>query len=221
MDLLYTAHVPPGPGPFETILALHGWGASAHDLLGLAPILHRGRALVLCPQGSVSFDVGPGMQGHGWFPLARGRPLDLAALERAAAELDAFIVGALARYPVKQDGLLLLGFSQGGVMAYRMFLARPERFAGLAALSSWLPEELAKSLPVLVEPTSRPVLVMHGTRDSMIEIERARESRRRLLERRVPLTYREYDMAHEIGRDALLELSRWIDDKVFSPVQLL
>ena len=37
MDLLYTAHVPPGDGPFPTILALHGWGASGHDLLGLAP----------------------------------------------------------------------------------------------------------------------------------------------------------------------------------------
>ena len=221
MDLLYTAHVPPGPGPFKTILALHGWGAGAHDLLGLAPILHRGDALVLCPQGSTSFEIGPGTQGHGWFPLTRGRPPDLAAVERAAAELDAFIDSAQARYPVEKDGVLLLGFSQGGVMAYRMFLAQPERFAGLVALSSWLPEELAKSLPVLAEPTARPVLVMHGTADSMVEVERARESRRRLLERRVPLTYREYDMAHEIGREALLELRSWIDDKVFAPIQLL
>ena len=38
MELLYTAHVPSGEGPFPTILALHGWGASAHDLLGLAPL---------------------------------------------------------------------------------------------------------------------------------------------------------------------------------------
>src|SRR5262245_3588407 len=221
MELLYTAHVPPGPGPFKTMLARHGWGASGHDLLGLAPILHDGQALVLCPQGPVSFPIAPGMDGHGWFPLARGRPLDLAALEQAAGELDAFIEGALARYPVKRDSLLLLGFSQGGVLAYRAFLAQPERFAGLVALSSWLPEELAKSLPALAEPTSRPVLVMHGTQDTMIDVERARESRRRLLDRRVPLTYREYDMAHEIGRDALLDLRSWIDDKVFAPVLVL
>jgi phospholipase/carboxylesterase len=221
MDLLYTAHVPPGPGPFKTILALHGWGASAHDLLGLAPILHDGQALVLCPQGSTSFPIGPGMEGHGWFPLARGRPLDLAGLERSAEQLDAFIEGALARYPVKRDSLLLLGFSQGGVLAYRTFLAQPERFAGMVALSSWLPEELAKSLPALAEPTSKPVLVMHGTRDSMVEVERARESRRRLLERRVPLTYHEYDMAHEIAREALIDLCSWIDDKVFAPVLVL
>ena len=39
MSLLYTAHVPAGDGPFPAIVALHGWGASAHDLLGLAPAL--------------------------------------------------------------------------------------------------------------------------------------------------------------------------------------
>jgi phospholipase/carboxylesterase len=221
MDLLYTAHVPSGSGPFPTIIALHGWGASAHDLLGLAPILHDGQALMLCPQGSVRLPIGPGMEGHGWFPLTRGGPLQLDALESAVAELERFIERALARYPAQRDRVLLLGFSQGGVLAYRMFLANPERFAGMVALCSWLPEELAKRMPVRSEPTDRPVLVMHGTRDSMIDVERARESRRRLIERNVPLTYREYEMGHEIARDALLELRAWIDDKVFAPVRLL
>ena len=53
MELLHTAHVPAGDGPFPTLVALHGWGASAHDLLGLAPWLLGGEALVLCPQGEV------------------------------------------------------------------------------------------------------------------------------------------------------------------------
>jgi len=221
VELLYTAHVPAGAGPFPTIIALHGWGASAHDLLGLAPLLHGGKALMLCPQGSTTTPIGPGVDGYGWFPLSRGGPLLIDAFERGVAQLEAFIEGALARYPVRRDRVLLLGFSQGGVIAYRTFMAQPERFAGLAALSSWFPEELAKRLPVRAEPTDRPVLVLHGTRDSMIDIASARESRKRLLERHVPLTYREYDMGHEIGREALRDLRDWIDDKVFAPVRLL
>ncbi len=59
MDLLHTAHVPAGEGPFPTLVTLHGWGASAHDLLSLAPFLHRGDALVLCPQGSIEVPVAP------------------------------------------------------------------------------------------------------------------------------------------------------------------
>ena len=176
---------------------------------------------MLCPHGSTAFPIGPGVEAYGWFPLARGGPLALEALERAVGELDDFIEKALERYPIRRDRVLLLGFSQGGVMAYRTFLADPERFAGLVALSSWLPEELAKRLPALGEPTNRPVLVMHGTNDTMIDIDRARESRKRLLERQVPLTYREYDMGHEIARDALRDLIDWIENKVFAPVLVL
>ena len=79
MDLLYAAHVPAGPGPFPTVIAIHGWGANAHDLLGLAPMLHGGRALVLCPQGQVTMPIGGGQQGYGWFPLAPGAPTAAAS----------------------------------------------------------------------------------------------------------------------------------------------
>jgi len=70
MQLLHTAYVPAGEGPFPTILALHGWGASAQDLLGLAPYLHGGEALVVCPEGPVAFEIQQGLVGHGWFPSA-------------------------------------------------------------------------------------------------------------------------------------------------------
>jgi len=74
VDLLYTAHVPSGEGPHPTLLMLHGWGASAHDLIGLAPAVHGGNALILCPQGSLAFQAGPGMVGYGWFPLSQEQP---------------------------------------------------------------------------------------------------------------------------------------------------
>jgi len=51
-------------------------------------------------------------------------------------------------------------------------------------------------------------------------VERARESRTLLLERKLSLTYREYEMGHEIAPDALRELLDWLERKVFSPVQM-
>src|SRR5512139_2188980 len=94
MELLHTAHVPAGEGPFPTVVALHGWGASAHDLLGLAPFLHGGEALVLCPQGPVAFEVGPGMRGHGWFPIDPSRRFDVAGFAKGVAALKAFLDAA-------------------------------------------------------------------------------------------------------------------------------
>lgn len=216
MNLLYTAHVPPGEDPLPTILAIHGWGAGAHDLLGLAPVLYGGNALVLCPEGQVGVPVGGGMVGHGWFPLVLGAPADPAAFRRAADALVEFLDGAEARYPIDRQRLVALGFSQGGTMAYDLVLRHPDRFAGLAALSSWFPAELAADLPKRPEHEGLPVLILHGNRDPLLEVERARQSREAIRPLGVTLTYREFDMAHEIRPEALRVLQQWLDEKVFA-----
>jgi phospholipase/carboxylesterase len=221
MQLLHTAHVPPGDGPFPTIFALHGWGASAHDLLGLAPFLLRGEALVICPQGATEVPVGPGVPGYGWFPITEGGPLDPEAFSAAANGLSAFLDEACQRYPVDPRKTVLLGFSQGGVMAYDQALRQPGRYAGLVALSSWLPGSLAEGIPKLPEHENWPVFVAHGTEDPMIGIDRARESRDALLPFQVGLTYREYEMGHEIRPESLRDLLEWLESKVVSPIQLV
>lgn len=214
--LLHTAHVPAGEGPFPTVLALHGWGASAHDLLGLAPLLHRGRALVLCPQGETEIPIGPGQLGYGWFPLRTTSAENPEAFRAAAETLRRFLDASLARYPIDPARLVLLGFSQGGVMAYELGLRQPERFAGIAALSTWLPPELAESFSREPRHEGLPVLLIHGTEDPLVEVERARESRERLRPFGVALTYREFPMAHEIRPEALQILVRWLDERAFA-----
>jgi len=215
MDLLYAAHVPAGDGPFPTVLALHGWGANAHDLLGLAPRIHGGRALVLCPQGPVAVPFGGGEYGWGSFPLTPGAPPDIDAFRHAAGLLNRFVDAARERYPIDGERLVPVGFSQGGVMAYDLALRDPGRFAGVAALSSWMPVPLAEDLPKAPEHEGFPTLLVHGTRDARLEVERARESRELLRPFGVALTYREFDMGHEIRPDALRVILRWLDEKAF------
>lgn len=218
MNLLYAAHVPEGEGPHPTILLLHGWGASAHDLIGLAPILHGGEALVLCPQGPLAFQAGPGMVGYGWFPLSEGRPPDPAEIEASLGLVRDFLDAAHERYPIDRNRLVLAGFSQGGFMAYQLALRQPARYAGLMALSSWLPKELAQTIERTPEHAELPTLVIHGSSDPMIAIDRAYDSRDALLALGVPLVFREYEMGHEIKPDALREMLGWLEEKVFSPV---
>ncbi len=220
MQLLYTAHVPAGDGPFPTIIALHGWGASAHDLMGLAPVLDGGRSLVLCPQGPLKFQAGPGQLGYGWFPLSGGATAEPAEVEKGIATLQRFIDEALAAYPVARRKLAILGFSQGGVMAYALALRNPAAYAGLIALSSWLPGGMAAAVPANPDLESLQTLVIHGTRDSMISVDLARESRDALAKLGVPTSYREYEMGHEIKPEALREIIRWLDQKVLNPVRL-
>ncbi len=188
--------------------------------MGLAPILDGGKSLMLCPQGPIGIQAGAGAVGHGWFPLSSGGPPDPAEFQTGIDAITEFLDEALPKYPVDPRKTVLLGFSQGGVMAYDLALRNPGRYAGLVALSSWLPNGLAESIPASPDLESLPTLVIHGTEDPMIPVDMARQSRDGLAKLNVPTTYREFGMGHEINQDALRELLAWLDKKVMHPVLL-
>ena len=217
---MYTAHVPAGEGPFPTIVMLHGWGSNAHDLLGIAPLLHGGEALVLCPQGPMTMQIGEGQVGHGWFPISAGGPTDFAALSASVDQLGAFLDTLLGQYPVDARKLVLMGFSQGGVMAYALALRDPARYAGLVAMSSWLPEEVASAFAKQSTGARLPILITHGSADPMIPVGRAQESNETLRKLGYAPIYREYEMQHELRPEALRDVVGFLDDKVLSPIAL-
>ncbi len=218
MQLIHAIYEPQGEGPHPTILALHGWGANGLDLLGLAPYLCAGRFLVICPQGPVTTPIGGGAVGYGWYALRMGAPPDIPAMLSAKRKLDEFIGACFARYSIDPQKLVVLGFSQGGAIAYQMALSDPERFAALVVLSSWLSDEVVAAIKPPETCQNLPVLVQHGSEDDLVEVDRARKSVEILRGLRVPVTYREYDMRHEIGPKSLRDLSGWLQEKIFSSI---
>jgi len=211
MNLIHTIYRPIGDGPHPTILTLHGRGANAFDLLGLAPFLCGGKFMMICPQAPLETPIGPDAVGYAWYPMSMGGPPDVEAILASQKKLQTFLDECLKAYAVDPKKLVVLGFSQGGVMAHSLALANPERFAALAVLSSWLPKELLPRINVKDAVQSLPVLVQHGTQDPMIEVARARSSVETLRQLQVPLTYREYEMEHEIRPSSLADLSEWLE----------
>ncbi len=213
MELLHCVYEPEGEGPHPTILALHGRGANATDLLGLAPHLCGGAFRVICPQAPLEVALGPGMTGYAWFPMSSGGDIDTAAFLSARDRLRMFVDQCAERYPLGSRKLVLLGFSQGGGMAYSLGLSEPDRFAGMCVLSSWLREGTLSALGVADRVDALPTLVHHGKRDELIELARATHSIELLRKLQVPVDYTEYDMGHEITSRSLADLSGWLQAK--------
>jgi phospholipase/carboxylesterase len=215
MRLAHAVFEPRGGGPHPTVIALHGFGSNALDLLVLSPHLLGGRALVIAPQGpeDVALESGAGVPivGHGWFPLTLSSPPTPLSVAQAVLVARDFVDEAVTRYPVDRERLAVLGFSQGGVIAYALALSDPRRFRALIALSSWLSDELRQSLPD-VGRSGLKAWVQHGTRDEIIMVGRGRRSVATLEELGVNVTYREYDMGHEVSAQSVAELGRWLDD---------
>ena len=214
MNLIHTIYRPPGPGPHPTILTLHGRGANAFDLLGLAPYLCFGKFLIICPQAPLETPIGPEAVGYAWYNASKNGVPDTDGMLESHKALQLFLNDCFKQYPIDPTRLAVLGFSQGGVMAYSLALTDPERFAGLAALSTWLPKELTSRLNINAAVQSLPTLVQHGSQDPQIEVDRARESVARLRELKVPLTFKEYQMGHEIRPRGLYDLSAWLEENV-------
>jgi phospholipase/carboxylesterase len=214
VELIHTLYQPAGAGPFPSILTLHGRGANAFDLLGLAPYLCAGKFMLICPQAPLETPIGPEAVGYAWYPMSNRGMLDVEAMVSSQRKLQTFLDQCSNTYPIDPKKLAVLGFSQGGVMSYSLALPNPWRFAALAVLSSWLPKELLPRLNVTDAAQSLPTLVQHGTQDPMIEVARARSSVETLRELKVPLTFREYPMGHEIGARSLADLSAWLEEKV-------
>jgi len=156
------------------------------------------------------------MKGYGWFPLIPGAPPDPVAFAKGSVALREFVDAAIEAYPVDPERILLAGFSQGGAMGYDLSLRQPKRFRGLAALSTWLPAQLASAIPKNGETQGFPVLVQHGTEDALVGLEKAKESVEHLRTFGAEVTYHDYPMGHEIRPEGLRDLNAWIADRLKS-----
>ncbi len=217
MNLAHAAFEPSGSGPYPAIVAFHGWGSNALDLLAMAPYVAHGRLLALCPQGPLVVNRET-IGGFAWFPLTSQLELRLADVESSLKQAEQFLDEALTRYPIDPNRLAVLGFSQGGVIAYGLALRRPERYAALVALSSWLPEQMLAWAENKEALSKLSVLVQHGSEDNLVPVERAREAVARLRTLGVQLVYREHGGGHEMSSRALQELSDYLYRTLVSPI---
>ncbi len=213
MDLIHTLFEPAGEGPHPTIIALHGWGSSALDLLGLAPYVARGKFMMICPQGPLDVDIGA-VSGYGWFPIRTGTQLREDQVDEAVNRAEKAIEATLARYPVDKQKLVIAGFSQGGVMAFRLAFRNPRRYAALLGLSTYFPPELKDNVSDSEALRQLPTLIQHGRADDAIPLSRAKEALEHLRELEVPVTLKEYDCGHEITASSIEDLSEFLSRKV-------
>lgn len=157
-----------GGKPKQIVLLLHGVGSNGADLIQLAPQYAQvlPDALFVSPNAPFPFDMAP--SGFMWFSLedfsASSR---LRGVQAAAPILDGFIDHLLAQHGLAEENMMLVGFSQGTMMALHVGLRRPRPLAGIIGHSGMLVgEELLNS-----EIASRPpVLLTHGEQDEMLPI---------------------------------------------------
>jgi len=159
-----------GPEPVDarlTIILVHGRGASADDILGLAQELRYEALAYLAPQAA----------GRTWYPYSFLAPIDqnepgissgLGVLSR--------IVTSLHDQGIHSRRIGLLGFSQGACLTLEFAVRHADRYAGVFALSGGLigPPDTPRNYRGSFAGT--PVFIGCSDIDPHIPLERVRES---------------------------------------------
>lgn len=155
-----------GSKPNALVILIHGYGSNGDDLISLARMIQPALpdAAFVAPNAPSQM---PRMAAaYQWWPIETFSMAERAAGAAAAAPvLDAFITHEREAAGLPSDRILLVGFSQGTMMALHVGLRRPEPVAGIVGISGMLvaPERLP------AEITSRPpVLLIHGTEDDIV-----------------------------------------------------
>ena len=163
------------------VVFLHGYGANGRDLIGLAEPLaeHMPDTLFLSPDAPETCEGSP--MGLQWFPIPwiDGSSEEMArdGLLRAAEDLQAFLDGVMVDEDLLPEQVVLVGFSQGAMMALHTAPRREDPVAGVVAISGRL---LAPELLSDEAECRPPVLLIHGDRDDVVPVQALPEAARGL-----------------------------------------
>ncbi len=153
----------------SAVVFLHGYGANGADLLGLADPLgeHLPDTLFLAPDAPEACLGAP--MGFQWFPIpwidGSSEEESRAGLYRAADDLNAFLDGVMVDEDLLPEQVVVLGFSQGTMMALHVLPRREDPVAGIVAFSGRLLEPELLEDEVQCRP---PVLLIHGDQDDVV-----------------------------------------------------
>jgi predicted esterase len=149
------------------VVLLHGRGASAEDILGLAGEMYDERIAYLAPQAA----------DHRWYPysfmapIAENEPWLSSALAKVAA-----VVKLAADGGIPLERIFICGFSQGACLSTEFIARHPARYGGLVAFTGGLIGPADADLHHAGNLAGMPALFSSGDPDPHVPWSRVLES---------------------------------------------
>jgi phospholipase/carboxylesterase len=154
--------------------------------------------------------------GYQWFRIQdRNSASVLAGVRATAPSLDAFISEELQKRGLGEGDAVLVGFSQGTMMALHVGLRRERPFAGIIGYSGRL---VAADLHAEELRSRPPVLLAHGSDDSRVPLQSMTEAETALRAAGVPVeTLACVGTDHSIDQEGLVRGGLFLHQVLCSP----
>jgi phospholipase/carboxylesterase len=213
---LQTIELNPGADPVATVIVLHGLGADGTDFLPFGDEIDLGTVgpvrwlLPRAPSRPVTINGGHRMRA--WYDILGAdlaRREDEAGLRESFAQVHALIEREVAR-GVPARRIVLAGFSQGCAITLGAGLRCPQRLAGLAGMSGYLPLADRSGAESSAASQGLPVFLAHGRSDGVVPLARGAAARDALQQLGHAVEWHEYPMEHSVCMDEVSALRQWL-----------
>lgn len=205
--------LPPGydsSRAYPILIGLHGRGNRAGQFLKHWKTISEYNVIYLIPEAPFPFHQGFG-HGFAWF---RNQQPDSLRIARDRDSSEAYIAAvakaALARFGGERA--YLLGFSQGGNLAYHAGLRYRDLFQGIIAFGTYL-DVKNLSPEKRKDAEGLKVYIAHGRKDKTIEFNQGEWAYQMLKEMRCEVEFREFSGGHRVDRESLESALRWMFPK--------
>ena len=205
-----------GENPVATIIIMHGLGADGRDFVPMAEQLDLssvGAVRFLFPNApSIAVTINGGYVMPAWYDILTAdlvRREDEAGLRQSRLEIEALIANEKAR-GIPASRIVVAGFSQGCAMSLMVGLRHKESLAGIIGMSGYLP--LADTTAAEHTPASlkTPIFLAHGTRDPIVAMQRATDSRDALAAMGYVVDWRAYPMEHSVCPQEVADVQSYL-----------
>ena len=186
----------------KVLIMIHGRGADARDILGVASYLNVSEYALQAPEAT----------NNTWYPYSfMAKPEQNEPWLSSALDLLKAMVDEVTKEGIIAENIYFLGFSQGACLALEFAARHAQRLGGVVALTGGLIGDTINPENYSGNFNGTPIFLGTGNPDPHVPVERVKESADILEKMNAKVHFKVYDgRPHTISQDEIEEANLFV-----------
>lgn len=197
------------PDQAPLLLLLHGYGSDENDLFSFAEHLPK-EYIVVSAKAPCSLQP----YGNAWYAInfdaAGDKFSDTQQAVTSRIKIMEFIDELIQAYPIDENDINLLGFSQGAILSFATALSHPKKFNRIIALSGYIDTQMMIDDFEKQDFSNLKIYNSHGSADQVIPVTWARKNQDTLQKLNIDFIYEEFPVGHGVAPQNFASFSKWM-----------
>lgn len=194
---------------YPLVIGLHGYASSPERYHTLFYAFDDPQFIYAAPQAPYPLPMGSSL-GFNWFLTDQNGKL----LDESMRLSERYVLGLIhqlsADYSVGE--VYLLGFSQGGALAYITGINQPDIFKGIICFASPFDVDWFDTPATIKQAADLHLFIAHATDDTAVEYQQGVQAAEQLEQLGFEVRFLPFEGGHTLTADALKEVEAWIEN---------